>query len=49
MIAITFVLDGQPPLMEHKSVLERRKLKALTPYDPDAWEACLMKAGLIDR
>lgn len=46
---VTFVLDAPHPLTEHKSVLERRKLKALTPYDPDAWEACLTKAGLIDR
>jgi hypothetical protein len=49
MIAVTFVLDAPPPLMEHKSALERRKLRALTPYDPDTWEACLTKlVSLID-
>ncbi|KAG1805706.1 uncharacterized protein BJ212DRAFT_1486264 [Suillus subaureus] len=34
----TFAPDVAHPLTELKLVLERRKLKALTPYDPDAWE-----------
>ena len=29
------------PLMELRVVLERRQLKALTPYHPDVWEYAL--------
>lgn len=35
--------------MECKIALERRKHRALTPYDPDTWETRLTQAGLIDR
>lgn len=40
------VLGVPPLLMECKLVLERRKLKACTPYDADAFKACLNQAVL---
>jgi hypothetical protein len=34
---------------EPRSVLERRKLVALTPYNPLVWESLLLESGLIQR
>lgn len=48
-IAGTSALVAAYPLTELKLVLERRKREALTPYNPRAWEAGLISAGLIDR
>lgn len=45
----TFAPDVVYPLTELKLVLECRRLKALTPYDPDAWENELLLAGLYER
>jgi len=36
-------------IMEFRTALERRKLKSLTPYNPDTWEALLRSSGLIAR
>ena len=41
-----FALDAVKPLTELVLVLERRRLKALTPYHPDIWEHKLQEAGL---
>jgi hypothetical protein len=49
MISDTFAQDALLYLMEHRHVLEERKLRSVTPYDPEAWESHLMQAGLIDR
>ena len=35
--------------MEPRSALERRKLLALTPYDPLLWESLLLVTGLIEK
>jgi hypothetical protein len=35
-----------PPLTELRSALERRKHAALTPYNPQTWEALLSSSGL---
>ncbi|KAG1815849.1 hypothetical protein DFJ58DRAFT_739837 [Suillus subalutaceus] len=43
----TFAPDVAYPPTELKLVLERRRLKALTPYDPDAWERELLSAGTL--
>ena len=37
------------PLMELTGVLECRKIKALTPYHPKAWEDKFRKAGLSEK
>jgi hypothetical protein len=42
-------LDVARPLMELKIALEQRKLKALTPYNADAWAESLQNAGLIEK
>ena len=44
--ASTFALDAVLPHTELIPVLKRRRLKALIPYHPDAWEARLQEAGL---
>src|ERR1700683_2292059 len=43
----TFVLDVVRPITELRPVLKLRKLKALTPYNPDAWEHILARAHLL--
>lgn len=45
----TSVLGVELRLTALKRVLELRKHRALTPYNPDVWEAQLVAAGLIDR
>jgi hypothetical protein len=45
----TSVLDVPPPLTVLKAALEHRKLKASTPYKPDAWQLQLLQAGLFER
>jgi hypothetical protein len=44
-----FALDVEDHLTELKCVLEQRKLKALMPYNPEAWERELNAAGLLNR
>jgi hypothetical protein len=44
-----FALDVEGRLTELKRVLEQRKLKALMPYNPEAWEKELNAAGLLNR
>ena len=39
--------DVETRIMELKAVLEARKLKAVTPYHPDAWLRALTKSHLI--
>jgi hypothetical protein len=46
-ITVTVVLDAGMPTTAARTVLKCRKLKALTPYKPDAWESLLCKAGLF--
>lgn len=36
-------------LTELGTVLEQRKLQALTPYNPEAWESLLLEAGIFDK
>jgi hypothetical protein len=43
----TSVLDVENRITELRAVLEARKLKALTPYHPDAWLRVLTKSRLI--
>jgi hypothetical protein len=43
----TFALDAVRTPTELKPVLERRRLKALTPYKPDTWQHFLTLAGLL--
>jgi hypothetical protein len=43
----TFALDAVRPATELRHVLERRKLRALTPYKPDVWESLLARSGLL--
>lgn len=43
------VLDALPTLTECRRALERRKHRALTPYDADAWEKYLTQAELFER
>ena len=45
----TFALDAVRLAMELKHVLQLRKLRALTPYRPDAWEQLLSWAGLLHK
>ena len=45
----TSVQAAQPSLTELRSVLELRKLEALTPYLPQAWNALLIESGLINK
>ena len=47
--ASRFALDAVLPHMELMPVLECRRLKALTPYHLDAWEARLREAGLRQK
>lgn len=49
MTADTSVRDVEYRLTELKRALEHRRRKALTPYNPDAWEAGLIATGLISR
>ena len=35
--------------MALKIALEQRRVKALTPYNPEAWEHLLISSGLISR
>jgi hypothetical protein len=44
-----FALDVEDRLTELKRVLKQRKLKALTPYNPEAWEKELNAASLLNR
>ena len=43
----TFVQVAQQPLTALKNALKLRKLKALTPYDLEAWQRRLQDTGLI--
>ena len=45
----TFAQVVALPLTELMVVLERRQLKALTPYHPDVWEYALREAGLLQK
>lgn len=36
-------------IMGHRTVLEQRRSKALTPYLPDAWEELLQETGLFEK
>jgi hypothetical protein len=47
--ASTFALDAVLPITELTLALERRKLKAHTPYHPDAWEFALQEAGITQK
>ena len=46
---ITFALDAVKPLTELKPVIKLRKLKALTPYNPDTWEKFLCDANILHK
>ena len=48
-ILSSYVQVVLPPLTELKLALKYRKLKALTPYDLDAWQHCLFDASLINK
>ena len=41
--------DAASPIMVLKLALEQRKLRALTPYKPMAWEHALRQAGLLKK
>lgn len=45
----TFALDAARPVTELKHVLEQRSCKAQAPYDPDTWEALLLRARLLPK
>jgi hypothetical protein len=45
----TFALDAVKPLTELTSALVRRKLRAVTPYHPEAWDSSLREAGIYDK
>lgn len=45
----TSVQAAQPLPTELKTVLERRKLQALTPYKPQAWESLLFTTNLVNK
>ena len=49
MITDTSALAVPPHLMEPKIALELRKLQALTPYKPQAWESLLFTTNLTKR
>ena len=49
MTAATSVRAVRPPLMELRIALELRKVAALTPYDPQAWETLLTESRLIEK
>jgi hypothetical protein len=48
-IPLTPALAAAQPTMELKAALERRGGQALTPYKPEAWEAALRQANLLER
>jgi hypothetical protein len=45
----TNVPDAEKKIMELKSVLELRKSRALTPYNPDQWHRLLAKFKLLEK
>jgi hypothetical protein len=47
--AATSAQGVHPPLTELRTALELRKLAALTPYDPRAWEILLTESRLIEK
>jgi hypothetical protein len=49
MITGTSALGAPPLPTEHKIALELRKLQALTPYKPQAWESLLLTTNLTKR
>jgi hypothetical protein len=49
MITSTNVLAVETPLMEPKSVLTQRRLKAITPLKPQAWHMLLLKYDLLSK
>jgi hypothetical protein len=48
-VSVTNVLGVETRAMEPILVLERRKSEAVTPYKWHAWEAALLRAGILDR
>lgn len=46
---VTSVPDAVNPITELMLVFKHRKLNALTPYNPDAWEHLLTNAGLFSE
>jgi hypothetical protein len=49
MITSTNVPAAETPLIEPKSVLVQRRLKALTPLKPQAWHTLLLKYDLLSK
>lgn len=49
MTTDTSARDAPPLLTELRSALELRRSQALTPYNPQAWEALLLDSGLSSK